>query len=191
MTSPGPAFSLSYDLSQADLADFYANLSGRRRRRRQAAALSVGYGLLGGVLTAFTVALDVPHEALGSTSAPGWMYTVDLAFWLVAAVSLWRAVRRSPRRMARRSVRDRPDAFGRNREEVSDRGITWIAADGAEAFTPWSVLTSFRESADYFYVYDKRGTVRGSLPKRGLPSPDRVPALRDYLIRAITDCSRA
>jgi hypothetical protein len=191
VTSPGPAFSLSYDLTQADIAETYAMRPALRTRRRGATALTVIYALLGGFLTVITVLLDVPHVVQGSTGAPGWMYTADLVCWLIAAASFWGVVRRSPRWLARRNLRHRPDMFGPNHDEISDRGITWTAPDGAEVFTPWSVLASYREGADYFYIYDKNGTMRSELPKRGLSSPELIPALRDYLSRAINDHSQS
>lgn len=187
MTSPGPAFSLSYDLSQADIAETYAKLPALRRRRRRAAAASLAYAVLGGFFTAITVLLDVPNVVQGSTGAPSWLYTADLVCWLIAAAFFRGVVRRSPTWLARRDLRARPGMFGPSRDEISDRGITWAVPDGTEVFTPWSMLASFRESADYFYVCDKSGTMRSALPKRGLSSTDLIPALRDYLSRAIND----
>lgn len=185
MTSPGPAFSLSYDLRVDDFAAMSAMSSIRRRRRQQAAVVLAGYGLLAAILTVITVLLDLPTVVRGSTGAPSWMYPTAFVSWLLAITYLGGVVRRSPKRIARRTLRQNPAQNGRHRDEVSDRGITWTGPDGAEVFTPWSALTRFAESDDYFYVYDQTQDVRNVLPKRGLRSPDLIPALREFLSQAL------
>jgi hypothetical protein len=187
MTSadPGTGFSLSYELQPIDLTEIQAARPGRRRKRAHIILALVSWALLGVAFTAITVAFDDPSVVKGSSGAPGWMVAVDIVIW--ALVVLWgsSAWRLSPKRLARRVWRASPEIHGRNHDEIDSRGVTWTGPDGAQIFQPWTNLVGVRETEHAFQLQGDNGTVLAALPKRGLHSPDLIPAFREYLNRSV------
>lgn len=180
-----PVFSLAYDLEPGDLRDGCVAAPGRRSMRTQAAIHLGAWGFVAVVLTLVTVALNEPTMVKDSAGAPGWMYAVDTAGWLLAARGIRPLIWLSPRQMTRRAWRAHPELHGRHRDDVTDLGITWIAPDGMEVFTPWSAVTGISETDRAFHLLDDHGDVRHELPKRGLASPDLIPPLRQFMNQAV------
>jgi hypothetical protein len=52
-------------------------------------------------------------------------------------------------------------------------------------FYPWATIDQVRETTRAFRLHGHSGHVRGVLPKRGLESPDLLPALRTFLNHAV------
>lgn len=63
--------------------------------------------------------------------------------------------------------------------------MSCTAPDGVQTFMPWTKLVTFRECDRAFTLLDHKGHALGQLPKRGLPSTDLIPVLRDYLNHSI------
>jgi hypothetical protein len=147
---------------------------------------AVPWALIGAAFTAVTVALDLPSVVKSSSGAPGWMYVVDGVIWggLVAYLAriAWRL---SPKRLGRRAWRVHAALRGRHRDEVGPNGVRCTAPDGTEMFIPWSTIGRIGETGHAFHLIDHHGAVRNALPKRGLPSPDLIPALREFLHRSV------
>jgi len=141
--------------------------------------------LIDAVLTAVTVALDFPSVVKNSSGAPSWMYVVDATIWFFVANAAVIAWRMSPKRLARRAWRNNSQLHGRHHDEVSPGGINCIAPDGTQMSTPWANIDYIRETENAFHLIDHRGATRSTLPKRGLPSPDLVPALREFLNHSV------
>jgi len=148
---------------------------------------AVLWALIGAAFTAVTVVLDLPSVVKDSPGAPGWMYVVDGAIWggLVAyqARIVWRL---SPKRLARRTWRIHAALHGRHSDEVGPDGVTCTAPDGTQVFIPWATIDRIGETGHAFHLIDHQGAVRNALPKRGLPSPDLIPALREFLNRSVS-----
>lgn len=181
-----PAFSLSYDLEPGDLRETYAAYPGRRRSRIRAATHLGAWGLIAVVLTLATMAMDEQSVPLNSPGAPSWMYAADLAAWLLAVWGIIWVVGLSPGRMAQRVWRALPEFRGRHRDEVTDLGVTSIAPDATQAFTPWSAVTGIRETDRSFQLLGETGRVRHELPKRGLQNPDLISPLRQFMHQAVS-----
>jgi hypothetical protein len=146
---------------------------------------TVIWALIGAAFTAVIVALDLPSVVKNSSGAPGWMYVVDAVIWFLV-VSWGRIVwRLSPKRLARRTWRINVQLHGRHHDEVGPGGMTCTAADGTQVLIPWASIDRIRETEHAFHLIDHRGAVRDALPKRGLPSPDLIPALREFLNRSV------
>lgn len=60
------------------------------------------------------------------------------------------------------------------------------APDGIQTLIPWASLAGIRETEGAFNLPDHHGSVLTSLPKRGLRSPDLIPALREFLNRSVS-----
>ncbi len=43
-------------------------------------------------------------------------------------------------------------------------------------FIPWATIDRIGETRHAFHLIDHQGVIRNALPKRGLPSPDLIPA---------------
>jgi len=113
------------------------------------------------------------------------MYVVDAAIWFFVAYSAVIAWRLNPQRLARRAWRASSQLHGRHRDEVRSAGVTTIAPNGNQTSTPWANIAQIRETDKAFYLLDHRGATRYILPKRGLPNPDLIPALREFLNRSV------
>jgi hypothetical protein len=170
--SPDPGFSLSYELQPGDLAEIEAASPGRRRRRGYIVSTVVMLALIAAAFTALTV---------GSSGVPRWVYPIDGVIW--GAVAAWTRIawRLGPKQLARRAFRGTPRLHGRHCEKIDSRGVIWIAPDGVQTFIPWSGLRRVRETEHAFMLEDNVGAVLSTLPKRGLQSPDLIPALREFL----------
>lgn len=186
MTSMGPmeGFSLTYELQPDDLQELIATDTRRRGRRRLIGA-AVGWALINAAFTAVMVALDLPSVVKNSSGAPSWMYVVNAAIWffvIYCAVAAWHL---KPKRLTLRFWRRNPQYHGIHRDEVSSSGITAVAPDGTQVSTPWASIAQIRETEKAFHLLDQHDAIRCVLPKRGLPSPDLIPALREFLNRSI------
>ena len=114
-----------------------------------------------------------------SSPAPGWMYAVDAVvgiFLVRRCYLLWCL---SVKQLARRTWRARQ--HGRYLTEVNPRGVTVIAPDGSERFTPWTAITGFWESDQSFYLLGRKSITVNELPKRGLENVGLISSLRDFL----------
>jgi YcxB-like protein len=187
----GTGFSLSYELQPGDLAELLAVKPGRRRRRIRILNSLVLWVLFGVAWTALTVAFDHPSVVKNSTGAPGWMVASDIVIWALVVLQASSAWRLSPKRLARRVWRASPQLHGRHYDVIDSRGVTWIAPDGTQTFRPWTSLVRVRETEYAFYLQDGNGDVQATLPKRGLHSPDLIPALREFLARSVGGQSSA
>jgi hypothetical protein len=49
----------------------------------------------------------------------------------------------------------------------------------------WATIDRIGETRHAFHLIDHQGVGRNALPKRGLPSPDLIPTLRDFLNRSV------
>ena len=74
---------------------------------------------------------------------------------------------------------------GRHRDEVGPDGVRCTAPDGTQMFIPWATIDRIGETRHAFHLIDHQGVIRNALPKRGLPSPGLIPALRDFLNRSV------
>jgi hypothetical protein len=184
--SPGPGFLLVYELQPEDLQDLYGAGPNRRRRRVRIMLTAVPWALIGAAFTAVTVALDLPSVVKDSSGAPGWMYVVDGVIWGGVVAYLAHVWRLSPKRLARRAWRIHAEVHGRHRDEVGPDGARCTAPDGTQMFIPWATIDRIGETGHAFHLIDHRGAVRNALPKRGLPSPDLIPALREFLNRSVS-----
>ena len=182
---PGTGFSLSYELQRRDLAEMQAASKARRIRRAHQIAALVALALFGAAFTAITAAFDRPSLVKGSPGAPGWVYAVDAVTWCLVILAASRAWRLSPKGRARAIWRTAPQLQGHHHDVVDNHGITSTAPDGTQVFIPWAGFARVRETEHGFHLLDDTGDVRGSLPKRGLDSPDLIPALRDMLNRSV------
>lgn len=182
---PAPGFTLEYDVQPPDVREIIVATPGMRRKLISGVALTIGWGLVAASFTAITIALNYPSVVKDSTGAPGWMYAVDLALWLVTAAIALAAWRRSARRMAWVAIQKTSEYQGRSRDQVETGGIRSISANGTEVFYPWATIGRVRETTRAFHLLDHNGQVRGVLPKRGLESPDLLPALRTFLNHAV------
>lgn len=189
MTSPGTGmgFSLVYEMRPDDLEEAFTADAARRRRRSRMALSLAAWVLIAAFFTAVTVALDHPSVVKASSGAPSWMYPVDVVSWLLALSCAEVTWRLSPKRLARRTLRTHPEFQGSHRDEVDPGGVTSIAPDGTKAFTPWPVLVRVSETKHAFHLLDHTGGARHGLPKRGLPSPDLIPALREFLNHSVSE----
>jgi len=146
---------------------------------------AVLWALIGAVFTAVTVALDLPSVVKDSSGAPGWMYVVDGVMW--GLVAYWARIVwwLSPERLGRRAWRIQDELHGRHRDEVGPDGVSCTAPDGTRMLIPWASIDRIGETGHAFHLIDHRGAVRTALPKRGLPSPDLIPAFREFLNRSV------
>jgi hypothetical protein len=187
MTSADPVagFSLTYELQLDDLLDLFAASAERKRRRGRLIFSALVYLLIGAAFTAVMVELDRLSVVRNSSGAPSWMYVVDAVIWLgvaLCAVTVWRL---SPKRLARRTWRASLQLHGRHRDEVGSGGVTTIQPDGTQTSIPWANFGSIRETEKVFELLDHRSATWVILPKRGLPRPDLIPALREFLHRSV------
>lgn len=187
MTDPGPesGFTLSYELEIGDLRDQYAAMQSRRRQRVRRTYVAVIWGLIAAVLGAFLVAVHFTSASSHASDAPGWLYLFDAAIWVLICIQLRMIWQLNPRRLAKRAWNMAVTPQGRHRDEVGPGGITWTSADGSQARFPWSTVGSYIETERAFHLLDHRGRMRNTLPKRGLPDQDLIPALRTFLEQAI------
>jgi hypothetical protein len=184
-TDPGTGFSFTYELQPYDLEDMCAAEQKRRHRRTRAMVAAVSWVLLGAAFTAVTVALNLRSLVKDSSGAPGWMYVVDVVIWTL--VANWASIiwRLSPRRLARRFWNSNVQLHGRHHDRVDPDGIAYTAPDGTQVRIPWPSIDNVRETERSFLLIDHRGDVRICLPKRGLSSPDLIPALREFLNHSV------
>ena len=158
---PAPAFTLEYDIQPPDVREIIVATPGVRRKLISGVALTIGWGLVAASFTAITIALNYPSVVKDSTGAPGWVYAVDLALWLVTAAIALAAWRRSARRMAWVAIQKTPEYQGRSRDQVETGGIRSISANGTEVFYPWATIGRVRETTRAFHLLDHNGQVRG------------------------------
>lgn len=184
-TDPGVGFSLTYELQPGDLQDLFAARPGRKWRKARFIYTTVMWALIGSVLTSVTVALDLPSVVKNSPGAPSWMYVVDAAIWFsvtYCGVIVWRL---SPKRLARRAWRSNTQLHGRRHDEVGLGSISCTTPDGIQIAIPWANIDHIRETENAFHLINHRGATLTTLPKRGLSSPDLIPALREFLNRSV------
>lgn len=184
-SGPAPVFSLEYEVQPPDLREVIVGTPGARRKLIAAVALAISWGLLTASFTAITVALNYPSVVKDSTGAPGWMYAVDLLLWLLTAWIAVTAWRHSAGRLARVAIQKRPEYQGRIHDHVETGGFRSIYANGTEIFFPWATIHRVRETTHTFQLLDHDDQVRGVLPKRGLQSPELLPALHTFLNHAV------
>jgi len=182
---PDVSFSLAYELQPGDIADIATTSPARKRRRIRLIGGLAAWAPLAAAFTAVTVALDRPSVVKDSPGAPAWMYGIDVVTWLLAGVMGIAAWRLSPNRLARRAWRKSPRDHGRHRDELSPAGVTSISPDGSEHFSPWTTLARVLETNNAFHLLTDDESFRHELPKRGLPSPDLIPALREFLNHSV------
>lgn len=181
------AFSLAYDVQPDDIQELMTSAPRRRARRNRVLFDAVVMALIGVILTAVTVALDLPSVVKNSSGAPSWMYVVDAFIWLYVVLRSIRLWRTAPKRLTRRVWRNHPEFHGRHLDEVGPGGVRNVAPNGAQRIFPWTQVGSIRETENAFYLLDHHGRVLMSLPKRGLASPDLITPLRDYLSRSVVN----
>jgi hypothetical protein len=170
-------FSLSYELTLDDIGDLVTG-SQLFRRRRASARGQLVLGILGAAIwTAFTVRPNLP--SLRASPAPGWLYAVDAVAWIYVASRCYVVWQLSEKHLARCTWRARQ--HGRYLTEVNPRGVTVIAPDGSERFTPWTAIIGFWESDQSFYLLGRKSITVNELPKRGLRNAELIPSLRDFL----------
>jgi hypothetical protein len=178
-------FTLTYDLALSDLEDLYTSDLRWKRRRKNTLAIAVPVLLSALVFTALSVAVSHPARGPGSAGPPGFLYALAAVCWFVAIVLAAAAVLlMSPGRLARGAWRD-PRLHGRHQDEVSPAGVTSVSPDGSENFTPWATIARIRETDDAFFLLGRDGSVRQALLKRGLPSPDLIASLREFLGQSV------
>jgi YcxB-like protein len=183
--APEAGFSLTYELQPDDLIGLQVPEAWRRRQRTRLMYATVGWALIGAAFTAVIAAFDLPSVVKDSSGAPGWMYPIDLGFWFVVVYFgriVWGL---SLKRIARRAWRTNVQLHGRHHDEVATDSMTCTAPDGTQVIIPWASIDRIRETEHAFHLIDHHGAVRNSLPKRGLPSPDLIPALREFLNRSV------
>src|SRR5262249_48189962 len=157
----------------------------RKRRRARIISGTVVWALLDAVLTAVTVALDLPSVVKNSPGAPSWMYVVDAAIWLLVTywgVRIWRS---RSKRLPPRIWRSNTQLDGRHQDEVGPGGVRCIAPGGIQKVIPWTSIDYIRETKNFFHLIDHHGDMQAGLPKRGLPSPDLIPELREFLNQSV------
>jgi hypothetical protein len=170
-------FSLSYELTLDDIGDLVAG-SQLLRRRRASARGQLVLGILGAAAwTALTILPNFP--SLRASPAPGWMYAVDAVVWIFLVRLCYLVWHLSVKHLARRTWRARQ--HGHYLTEVNPRGVTVIAPDGSERFTPWTAIIGFWESDQSFYLLGRKSITVNELPKRGLRNAELIPSLRDFL----------
>ncbi len=187
MTSGDPqtGFSLAYELRPDDFKDFFRTQPKMRYLRTCSVFNAMMCTVIGAILTAFTVTLDLKATGNQSSGAPGWIYVVTVGVWggvVYSGFVLWRL---SPSRLARRTWDESPSLRGRHHENVGPSGIFATAPDGRQALTPWSVFDRVTETGIAFNLFDRDDHMRSVLPKRGLASPDLIPALREFLHHSV------
>jgi hypothetical protein len=187
MTSADPrtGFSLAYELRPDDFKDFFGAQPKRKFLRTRRLFIAVMYTVIGAILTAFAVTLDLKAGGNQSSGAPGWIYGVTVIAWggvVYSGFVLWRL---SPSRLARRTWDENPSLHGRHHENVGPSGVFATAPDGSQTLTPWSVFDRVTETGIAFNLFDHDDRVRCVLPKRGLASPDLIPALRKFLRHSV------
>jgi hypothetical protein len=180
-TAPEAGFSLAYELKPDDFEEIYRAEPTRKRLRTGWAFAAVPFVLVSAILTIFTVTVDLKAGANNSSGAPGWIYVVDATMWGLAAFPSLLVWRLSPRRLARRYWDDNVGRHGRYHDEVGPGGLVARAPDGSQVSVPWAAIVRVDETDRAFSAVDYDDQVRIVLPKRGLASPDLVPALREFL----------
>jgi hypothetical protein len=181
MTGTGAVFSLRYELRPDDLRELLDAYTSRRRRRITNWFALVGWALVSSALVAITVAIAVPARTNGSAGPPTWLYVIDVAALSLAFQSGRRVWLLSPGRSARRAFHAHSEMHGVHADEVGADGVTSIAPDGRRTFVPWSAVAGIRETEHAFHLTGAEGETVGTLPKRGLESPDLLPDLRAFL----------
>jgi YcxB-like protein len=181
---PGAEFSLTYEVQPDDLGEILAAEPEIRRLRTRAAFSTVLLALFGAVLTAFTVVAELNSVAERSSGVTGWIYVVDVVLWGIVFWGSFIIWRLSPKGLARRGWRVSVRLHGRHHDKVGPRGIASTEPDGTQALIPWTSIDRIRETKRAFHLIDHHGAVRVALPKRGLDSPDLLPALREFLIHS-------
>lgn len=179
-------FSLTYEVELADLRELQTVNAGRKRRRARVNLALVTSSVVAVAFTAITVALDQPSSGEVSSGAATWMGAADTVIWLSAILAARASWRLSPRWLARRNWHANTEFPGRHQDEVGARGVTITAPNGIEIFIPWTVIARVRETKNAFYLLDESGRARAALPKRGLRSPDLIPALRAFLNNTVS-----
>jgi len=187
VSSAGPQFSLSYELRPEDLQQLVSGRARARRkdRRTRVIAALILFALFGVVFTVYTVALDLPSVGPDPAGAPSWMYAVDVLLWSLIIMDVRAAWRLSPARVARRAWERRPQIHGHHRDLVDQAGVTAVGPDGSWVMVPWANVRSVDETGEAFKLIGRDDATRIVLPKRGLPDPGSVPALREFLNRSV------
>jgi hypothetical protein len=187
MTAAGSetSFSLTYKLRPADIYELVAMNPSRKRRRTRIMLGLVSIGILAVAFTAITLALDQPAIVRDSSGAPSWMYAVDAVLWAEVIWTGWIAVLLSPNQITRRQWRANPELHGRHHDNIDSRGITSTSPGGTETYIPWARFARVRETDHAFYLLDDSEAPRCALPKRSLPRPDLILALREFLDQSV------
>jgi hypothetical protein len=180
------AFTLTYEPMLSDFEELYAANRRMRRRRKNLLAIAVPFLFFALAFTALSVAVSHPARGPGSVGAPGFLYALAALGWLVTiglgGMAIWLL---SPNTLARSAWRNDPRLHGRHQDEVGPAGVTSVSPDGTENFSPWASIASVRETDNAFFLLGPDGSPRQALLKRGLPSTDRIPALREFLSRSV------
>ncbi len=178
-------FTLTYELARSDLEHTYAADQRWKRRRKNTLAMAVPFLLSALALTGLSVAVSHPARGPGSVGAPGILYVLAAFCWFVAiGLAAMAILLMSPGRLAGSAWRN-PQLHGRHQDEVSPAGVTSVSPDGTEQFTPWATIARVRETDDAFFLLGRDGSPQQALLKRGLPSPDQIPSLREFLRRSV------
>lgn len=109
------------------------------------------------------------------------MYVVDAASWYFAVYGAVIAWRMSPKRLAQRSWRTDIRFHGQRHDKVGPGGIARANPDGTQVHIPWASIDHIRETEHAFHLLGRGGYTLAVLLKRGLDSPDLIPALREFL----------
>lgn len=178
-------FALVYELCPGDLRDVIEKIPGRKDKRFRAISAAVWVVLFAAGFSAVTIALELPSVVKNSTGAPSWMYVVCVILWYFAVKFVLVSWRMSPKRIARRAWRKYSRIRGIHRDEVGSDGVSDTEPDGTQTIIPWARIDDIRETGNNFCLVDHHGSVVCVLPKRGLSTPDLVPALREFLNHSV------
>ena len=173
-------FLLTCETAPGDLIEAYTVAPDLRRRRRRASAVAGVWLILFAVIAVISMALATQGgvRALGGLAAAA----IGVSGFILAA---YQRAQLSPGALARTVLRHSPRTLGVHTAEIGQAGVTGTEPDGSITFTPWTAITGIRESAEMFHLLD-HSTVRISVPKRALASPGDTPALREFLVRAVS-----
>ncbi len=176
-------FSLTHQVTAADLREMVTLAPPWRRRRVRAAGAVAAFAfltLLGATAAVWLTRSPVPLSETGAVA----IYPVVIFGWSGLVIAAYRVLIMSPQRMARGELRSNPEWRHGHRDEVGPAGVTSIAPDGTTTFIPWTAIARVHEGPLAFHLVGHNGRVKAALPKRGLDSPGSVPLLRDFLSRA-------
>lgn len=181
----GPAFTLEYDMQPEDVREAVAATPRLKKWRILTVVGLILWGLYAVGFTAITIRLNHRSAVNGSAGAPSWIYVVDIVLWLITAFMVRAVWLRNPRRLAQSVIDKTPEFQGRTRDQVEAGGIRVVSANGTEIYYPWSAIDRVEETTRALLLLDRNGRILVVLPKRGLDSPDLLPALRIYLKQAL------